>query len=71
VNHRTRDGDTNSSSYLRLDPIAARHRAARVRAWATGVHQDDLRAKLIDYAGHLETRAKTFEQEAVRHEPPS
>jgi hypothetical protein len=62
---RTRGTDGNSaSSALRIEAVIARERAARVRAWASGVHQDDLRADLIGYAVQLEEKANGFERQA-------
>ena len=60
---RTRDGNSASPA-RRMEAVSARERAARVRAWAAGVHQDDLRADLIRYAEKLEEKANVFDTEA-------
>jgi hypothetical protein len=66
---RTRGSDTNSvSSALRLEAASARARAARVRTWATGVHQDDVRNDLVAYAVQLEEKASGLDLEAHRLE---
>ena len=61
---RSRGSDGNpASSALRIEAVSARARAARVRAWAFGVHQDDLRADLIKYALEHEEKAERFDRE--------